>query len=182
MTSFKLKLPRCLVQPKPSISRLDIDLLEELNVPFDQLYSMSNILGRGAVATVYLGVELATARAVAIKVVCTTRMSVRQVEDLKREVRILSKVTHANVVHLIRAYKNNTHCYLVQELVSGGELFEHIINRGHIPEREARSIIQHLTSAVAYLHCKGIAHRDIKPENVLMGGGRGRRFWSGTEL
>ena len=169
---FRLKLSRCLPErpPPPSTTTaFHFEELEELrNRPIDQLYSIGALLGSGAVASVYRAVERATGKHVAVKVVSTTNLSKRQVKDLTKEIRILSAVTHANIVHLIRAYKSETHCYLVQELVSGGELFEHIIQNGHVPESQALQITRHLASAVAYLHCKGIAHRDIKPENVLM--------------
>jgi serine/threonine protein kinase len=101
----RLKLSRCTHHNHKATRRSPI--FEPLHDDgIGQLYTLSSILGRGAVATVYLGLERATGQQVAVKVVRTTQLSTRQLEDLQREVRILSAVTHANVVHLVRAYKS----------------------------------------------------------------------------
>ena len=51
--------------------------------------------------------------------------------------------------------------------VTGGELFDSIVARGHYTESDAAQIIQKILLAVDYLHEMGIAHRDLKPENLL---------------
>jgi serine/threonine protein kinase len=51
---------------------------------------------------------------------------------------------------------------------SGGELFNFIIDRKHLTEREAALIMQQLLGALAYLHSHNISHRDIKPENFML--------------
>ena len=166
--SFRLKLSRCAVKPTISTNSPEYEIFEQLHSPITHLYTLGALLGRGAVASVRLGIERSTGKEVAVKIVNILNLSTRSLEDLNREVRILYASNHANIVHLIRAYRDATHCYLVQELVSGGELFDAILRTGHIREHRARDIARHLSSAIAYLHCKGIAHRDIKPENVLM--------------
>ena len=60
--------------------------------------------------------------------------------------------------------------YLVLELVTGGELFDYIVEfdgKG-IGEEKAKGIFKQIALAVDYLHKKGIAHRDLKPENILV--------------
>ena len=102
--------------PQLHLASVTNSLFERLTVPIDQLYSLRSVLGRGANATVYFGIDRATNKQVAVKVVRTAGMTASQNEDLRREVRILSSVTHANVVHLMRTYEDATSCYLVQEL------------------------------------------------------------------
>lgn len=51
----------------------------------------------------------------------------------------------------------------VTEYMSGGELFDYVVDRGTLSEVEASSIVRQITSAVAYLHARGIIHRDLKP-------------------
>ncbi|XP_030884376.1 calcium/calmodulin-dependent protein kinase type 1G-like [Leptonychotes weddellii] len=51
--------------------------------------------------------------------------------------------------------------------VSGGELFDRILERGVYTEKDASLVIQQVLSAVKYLHENGIVHRDLKPENLL---------------
>jgi serine/threonine protein kinase len=54
--------------------------------------------------------------------------------------------------------------------VTGGMLFDHIVNRGSYSEADAANIVKQILEAVAYMHANGIAHRDLKPENLLCTG------------
>ena len=55
------------------------------------------------------------------------------------------------------------------EYAEGGELFDYIVKRKRLDEKEAVSIMQHILAGVEYIHKNGIVHRDLKPENLLMG-------------
>lgn len=61
-----------------------------------------------------------------------------------------------------------TDIFVIIEVVPGGELFDYIVRRGKLHEREARQLFQQLVSAVEYCHWHGVVHRDLKPENILM--------------
>ena len=52
--------------------------------------------------------------------------------------------------------------YEVNHSVTGGELFDRIVERGHYNETDSAKIVQRILSAVDYLHDMGIAHRDLK--------------------
>jgi len=54
------------------------------------------------------------------------------------------------------------------ELVTGGELFDKIVEKGSYTEDEASQLVRKIVSAVDYLHNLGIVHRDLKPENLLL--------------
>ena len=56
---------------------------------------------------------------------------------------------------------------MVQELCTGGELFDLIIERGYITESYARKIFEQIIKAVNYMHDNKICHRDIEPENFI---------------
>jgi serine/threonine protein kinase len=59
-------------------------------------------------------------------------------------------------------------CYLVLELLPGGELFERIIQKGNFTEREARDSCRCVLKALEYMHERRMVHRDLKPENLLL--------------
>ena len=54
------------------------------------------------------------------------------------------------------------------EYARGGELFEYIVSRKRVREKDACKFLHQIMSGVDYLHKLGICHRDLKPENVLM--------------
>ena len=58
--------------------------------------------------------------------------------------------------------------YIVSELVTGGELYDYIIKKKRLSERESANVIKQILLALNYMHQQNIAHRDIKPENILI--------------
>ncbi|XP_060659274.1 calcium/calmodulin-dependent protein kinase type 1-like [Drosophila nasuta] len=92
-----------------------------------------------------------------------------EIEVLKRFSRLESEepLSHPNIVQLLEIYEDVSKVYLVMELVTGGELFDRIVDRGYYSERDASQLLKQLFDAVNYLHQHGIVHRDLKPENLL---------------
>ncbi|KAG1690851.1 hypothetical protein DVH05_027453 [Phytophthora capsici] len=56
---------------------------------------------------------------------------------------------------------------MVMEEMSGGELFDRIVEKEKYSEKEASCVVKKLADALLYCHQKGIVHRDLKPENLL---------------
>ena len=72
------------------------------------------------------------------------------------------------MVRVFELLQDDTNFYIVTELVTGGELYDHIIKVKRLNEREAADVIRQLLLALNYMHTQNIAHRDIKPENILL--------------
>jgi len=53
------------------------------------------------------------------------------------------------------------------KLMTGGELFDRIVEKEHYSEKEAADTLRPIIDAIRYCHLMGIAHRDLKPENLL---------------
>jgi len=88
---------------------------------------------------------------------------------LEREIAVMSKLKHPNIVTLIEAFDTQRKTYLILELVSGGELFDEIVNKDEpYYEKDAADIIRQVLQAICYMNSVGIAHRDLKPENLLL--------------
>jgi calcium/calmodulin-dependent protein kinase I len=89
-------------------------------------------------------------------------------EMLTNEVDILLRVQHQNIIALRDIFDTPDKMMLCMELVTGGELFDRIVEREQFNETEAKEVMRQLFSAMAYLHNVGIVHRDLKPENLLL--------------
>ncbi|XP_037345886.2 calcium/calmodulin-dependent protein kinase type 1 isoform X2 [Pungitius pungitius] len=123
-------------------------------------------LHRGAFSEVVLAEEKRTQRLVAIK--CIPKKALEGKENnIENEIAVLHRIKHANIVTLEDIFESTSHLYLVMQLVSGGELFDRIVEKGFYTERDASQLIHQILDAVKYLHDMGIVHRDLKPENLL---------------
>jgi calcium/calmodulin-dependent protein kinase I len=81
---------------------------------------------------------------------------------------ILKKVDHPNIICLREIIDTKNCLFIVTELVTGGELFDKIVELGQYSEKDAAVLVAKMVSAIAYLHDLGIVHRDLKPENLLL--------------
>ena len=87
---------------------------------------------------------------------------------IKKEINILKSLDHPNIIKVYEFFKTEKYIYIINELCTGGELFEKIVAVKHFSETVACHIMRQLFSAVAYCHEKGVIHRDLKPENILI--------------
>ncbi|XP_010173095.1 calcium/calmodulin-dependent protein kinase type 1G [Antrostomus carolinensis] len=122
-------------------------------------------LGSGAFSEVFLVKQRSTGKLFALK--CIKKSPLTRESNLENEIAVLKKIKHENIVSLEDIYESTTHFYLVMQLVSGGELFDRILERGVYTEKDASVVIHQVLTAVKYLHENGIVHRDLKPENLL---------------
>ncbi|XP_030623449.1 calcium/calmodulin-dependent protein kinase IGb [Chanos chanos] len=129
-----------------------------------EVFDFMEVLGSGAFSEVYMVRERKTGKLFAMK--CVKKKHKRDL-NLENEIAVLRRIKHENVVGLEDFYESRTHYYLVMQLVSGGELFDRILDRGMYSERDASLVIRQVLEAVNYLHKNGIVHRDLKPENLL---------------
>jgi len=92
----------------------------------------------------------------------------KELSLLEREIDIMKKLQHPNIIQLMEVIDTSDTLYLVLEFASGGELFDAIVNKGSYSESDAAKIIKQILEAIQYVHNHGIAHRDLKPENLLL--------------
>ena len=127
---------------------------------------------RGAFATVQLCTSKKDGKQYAVKVI---QKKPSQMESLESEIRIMSMVNHEHIVRLVDLFDTPTHIYMVLELyvpytkeqltlirLTGGELFDRIVEIQNYAERDAARICAEILSAVHHLHEKDIVHRDLK--------------------
>ncbi|KAF0693869.1 Aste57867_15211 [Aphanomyces stellatus] len=87
--------------------------------------------------------------------------------DALREVDILRRLDHPNIVKLMDVYEDTRYLYLVTELCMGGELFDRILARGHYTEADGVLLVRTMLNVVKHCHDRGVCHRDLKPEAML---------------
>lgn len=145
-------------------------------------YELVAMLGNGTFSTVYRAYDRKTNTPVAIKVVRVgdkeqnralnpnIREHDRSTEraSILQEVQIMRRLRHENIVQLLDFIDADEYCYLVMEIVNGGELFDQIIKLTYMSEPLARHVICQVAEGIRFMHNEcGIVHRDIKPENLL---------------
>ncbi|CAB4012377.1 myosin light chain kinase, smooth muscle-like, partial [Paramuricea clavata] len=87
--------------------------------------------------------------------------------DIKREVEMMRKLNHEHLVTLYEAYECGGSYGMVMDYIAGGELFERIIEKEYLEEKEAVQYLRQLINGLQHMHSKNIVHLDIKPENIL---------------
>ncbi|CAH2100045.1 unnamed protein product [Euphydryas editha] len=135
--------------------------------PLRLKYSVGKIIGDGNFAVVRICKDKTNGKEYALKVIDKAKCKGKE-HYVEAEVRVMRKLCHPRIVSLIEDQDSPEWLFLVMELVSGGDLFDSIAAASKFSEPQARLLIGHLTSAIAYLHSLSIVHRDIKPENLLV--------------
>ena len=127
-------------------------------------YQLGEELGRGTYGAVYLATKRKDMSKVAIKEIPKRRC--RDLKKLRREVRIMERLHHPNVLNLLGHYENTNYMHLALELCSGGEVFEKIAEG--MTECDAANITYQTLLAIRHCHDNNIVHRDLKPQNLLL--------------
>ncbi|XP_029910829.1 calcium/calmodulin-dependent protein kinase IGb isoform X1 [Myripristis murdjan] len=157
--------PEIPVEASADMGRKEADYVWKKDTEnIQEIFDFMEELGSGAFSEVYMVKERKTGKTFAMK--CVKKKQKRDL-NLENEIAVLRKISHENVVGMEDFYESRTHYYLVMQLVSGGELFDRILDRGMYSEKDASRVIQQVLQGVHYLHQNGIVHRDLKPENLL---------------
>ena len=132
-------------------------------------YEVLKQLGKGGYGKVYRVKNKKTGEIRACKHL--SKLKIKNLEQFQREIDILIKADHPNIIKLYEIFESARSIYLIMEECKGGEVFdrilEHIQNRHMYSEKHAANIFQQIISAIEYCHNNNICHRDLKPENLL---------------
>uniref|UniRef100_A0A671U689 Doublecortin-like kinase 3 n=1 Tax=Sparus aurata TaxID=8175 RepID=A0A671U689_SPAAU len=128
-------------------------------------YEIGRLVGDGNFAVVRECHRRDNGQALAVKIVERSKLIGRE-HMMQNELSLLGSLCHPRIVRLFAHHHTHTHSYLVMELVSGGDLFEAISERGKFSEAEAGLMVSDMSEALNYIHCRSIVHRDLKPENL----------------
>ena len=128
------------------------------------------MLGKGSFGEVREVRNVQTGVTCAMKTISKEHIGKHQVlvDLMEQELDVLQKTDHPHIVRVFELLHDDVNFYIVTELVTGGELYDHIIKVKRLKERQAADVIRQLLLALNYMHQQNIAHRDIKPENILL--------------
>ncbi len=132
-------------------------------------YRLVARIGAGGMGQVYRAVHPVLKREVALKVL-PRRLAAdaTALERFHREVEVLARLDHPNVVRAHDAGADDDIPYLVMEYVPGTDLHRHVREHGPLPVELACTFIRQAAAALQHAHEHHYVHRDIKPSNLLV--------------
>ncbi|XP_068716922.1 testis-specific serine/threonine-protein kinase 1-like [Montipora capricornis] len=134
-------------------------------------YNLKKTLGEGAYAKVKLADSRKHNCCVAVKIINKRRAPKDFLQKfLPREVHLMHRLNHPNVIRLHEVVETSTKVYIVLQLASQGDLLEFINNNPVLSEDQVRIMFCQLAAAMAYCHKEHIVHWDLKCENILLVG------------
>ena len=133
-------------------------------------YLLNEEIGSGGFAKVVQGIHIPTGEKVAVKIMDKAQIFSEPLNltRIQREIAILKIVRHKNIIKLYELMETPNRIYIVMEYCNGGELFDYIVSKQHLTERQSCRFFQEIINCLEYLHSLNIVHRDIKPENLLL--------------
>ena len=132
-------------------------------------FDFGDRIGVGTVGTIYRVVEKASGQLMALKLLSPAVSSDKNiVARFEREMLILSKLNHPNIVAYYGDGKHQDQLFYVMELINGGTLKEILQSSGTFTWQEAGECGRQIASALQHAHNHGIIHRDLKPGNVFL--------------
>ena len=148
------------LEPEPKIK--DFEILKEL--------------GCGSFGRVFLARHIKTKVKYAIKAIDKqNKTNIEEKPYFRRELEVMYKIHHPNVVKLFGHFEDNKYCYFIMEYISKGNVYNLITldKKKQLSTKVVATIMKDVISAAYFLHNMNppIIHRDIKPENVLLNEG-----------
>jgi len=137
---------------------------------FENHYEVQEQLGKGNFSVVKRSIHKKTGSIRAVKFIdlSSTHPNAETKHMVDNEINALVTVDHPNIIKLFEFFITPNQHLLVLELLTGGEMFDKIVELEKYSERDASRLAGQFLSALAEIHKMGFIHRDLKPENLLL--------------
>lgn len=132
-------------------------------------FEVGDRIGIGGMGIVYRATYTKNGAAVALKILSPDLSETESLQKrFEREVSILKKLQHPNIVRYYGGGKYGSQRFYAMELVTGGSVEDYLKQQKRLPWQEALDITMQVAKALEHAHEAGIIHRDLKPANLLM--------------
>lgn len=132
-------------------------------------YELLSKLGEGGMGVVYKAKQPFLDRIVAIKVLLPKYAKDKEArERFLREIKVVSRLNHQNIVSCLDAGFTNNIYYYVMEYIQGRSLDKILRESGWLEPDRAVDITLQIASALSHIHRYNIVHRDVKPSNIII--------------
>ena len=136
-------------------------------------YVLLDFLGKGTMGKVYKASHRMMGRVVALKVLDPHYVSsARTLARFQREMQLVGRLDHPNVVRAYDAERIGTYHYIAMEYSAGQTLESLLEQKGALPPADVIYYASQAADGLAHAHARGVLHRDIKPSNLLLTEGR----------
>jgi len=154
--------------------RATIRLLNESSNTIQNMHSKyktnwNKSIGEGAFGSVYQSTSRQAGDLFAMKKIpkqLTDNASFQN--EVSALVSVRNNGGHPHICGLKEIFEDSRYYYMILDLVSGGEMFEHLITLGAYSEGDASRLVKEVAVALSFLHGIGIVHGDLKPENLML--------------
>ena len=155
-----------------TLSTLPIDsmnFIRQKSGKIEDDYLFIKNLGQGGYGKVIKATHKKTGMIRAIKFIPKNNLKFGYTdEDIFREIEILRKLQHPNIMKLYEFYSDYEYYYLVNEYCSEGDLNDKMIKIENFDENIVKILMFQIFQAVYYLHNKNVIHGDLKLENIMI--------------
>ncbi|XP_064079795.1 uncharacterized protein LOC135196910 [Macrobrachium nipponense] len=133
-------------------------------------YKIIRKLGTGSYGCAHLALHIPTDTKCVIKEIQISHMSSKELEEARREVEVLSSLSHPYIIQFRDSFEHDGRLLIVMDYCGGGDLHTLISNRKGVlfPEDRVLDWFVQLCLAIKYIHDRRILHRDIKSQNVFL--------------
>ncbi|XP_029065575.1 serine/threonine-protein kinase Nek5-like isoform X5 [Monodon monoceros] len=133
-------------------------------------YDVIKAIGEGAFGKAYLAKGKSDSKHCVIKEINFEKMPIQEKEASKKEVILLAKMKHPNIVTFFSSFQENNRLFIVMEYCDGGDLMKRIKKQRGVllSEDQILSWFVQISLGLKHIHDRKILHRDIKTQNIFL--------------
>ncbi|XP_040122930.1 serine/threonine-protein kinase Nek5 isoform X3 [Oryx dammah] len=133
-------------------------------------YDMIKAIGEGAFGKAYLAKRKSDSEPCVIKEINFEKMPSQEKEASKKEVILLAKMKHPNIVTFFNSFQENNRLFIVMEYCDGGDLMKRIRRQRGVlfSEDQILSWFVQISLGLKHIHDRKVLHRDIKAQNIFL--------------